>query len=112
MREIIIGDKTIRVRATALALLYYRQAFKSDLIGDMVKMRVIQDSPEQFDSLLCLQFIWAMAKADSYGRPFPDFEGWIASLGGIDLSNPMFIVAALEEAADGFFDGGNKIKAK
>lgn len=38
MREILIGEKTVRVRATPLALLYYRQEFKSDLVSDLIKL--------------------------------------------------------------------------
>ena len=39
MREITISEKTIRVRATPLALLYYRQEFKTDLVGDLISMQ-------------------------------------------------------------------------
>ncbi len=102
MREICIGEKTIRVRATPLALLYYRQEFKSDLIGDMVKMQGVAADLTQFDSIAILQMIWAMAKADSHGQQFPGFEGWLASLENINLSDSSFLVAALEEATDGF----------
>lgn len=109
MREIKIGDKTIRVRATALALLFYKQEFKSDLLGDMMKMVGAMDgngevSVDNIDILFNLQLVWAMAKADSYGQPFPKFEEWLVTLGeDIDLSDPDFLVAALEEATDGFF---------
>ena len=40
MREITIGEKTIRVRATPLALLYYRQEFKSDLVSSLINFIV------------------------------------------------------------------------
>lgn len=108
MREINIGDKTIRVRATPLALLYYKQAFKSDLIGDLIKMQDIISDPTKFDSVICLQIIWAMAKADAYGQQFPGFEPWLAGLNNIDFTNNDYIYAALEEAADGFLGGGKK----
>ena len=38
MKEIKIGEKTIRVRATPLALLFYRKEFKADLLSDLIKM--------------------------------------------------------------------------
>lgn len=106
MRELSIGGKTVRVRATPLALLYYKQAFKSDLIGDMIKMQYMADDPSQLDTIACLQMIWAMAKADNYGKSFPSFESWLGGLDSIDFSEPSFLVAALEEAADGFLGKG------
>ena len=36
MREIKLGDKEVKIRATPLALLFYKQEFKSDLIGAIV----------------------------------------------------------------------------
>ena len=51
MREISIGEKQIRLRATPLALLYYQQEFGSDLVGDLIKMQVIQEDPSRFDSV-------------------------------------------------------------
>lgn len=108
MRELKIGDKEIRVRAAPLALLYYRQAFKSDLLGDMIKLKDVMDDPSRLDTVTCLQIIWAMAKADAYGKSFPSFEAWLVELGSIDFSDPSFLVAALEEAADGFLGGRNR----
>jgi hypothetical protein len=108
MREIKIGDKTVRVRASALALLFYKQEFKSDLLGDMVKMQGIESDPSQLDLVSCLQLVWAMAKADSYGKPFPGFEGWLAGFDSFDISDPSFLLEALGEASDGFLGGGKK----
>ena len=106
MRELFIGEKAVRVRETPLALFYYRQEFKSDLIGDMTKMNKLKDSPEDFDSVVYLQLIWAMAKADGYGKSFPGFEAWLLSLDSINFSDPAFLLAAMEEAADGFLRRG------
>lgn len=38
MREIKIGEKIVRVRATPLALLFYRREFKTDLLSDLIKL--------------------------------------------------------------------------
>jgi len=51
MREITIGDKTIRVRATPLALLFYKQEFSVDLVGDLMSMQNMANDPSQFDAL-------------------------------------------------------------
>lgn len=107
MRELNIGDKTIRVRATPLTLLYYKQAFGSDLVGDLVKMKDIENDPSKFDSVTIMQIAWAMAKADAGpGKQFPSFETWLSELEGFDFSDPQMILAIMDEAADGFFRGG------
>jgi hypothetical protein len=105
MKEIKVGDKSVRVRATPLALFYYRQEFGTDLIGDIISIK----NPK-LSSTICLQVIWAMAKAESFGKPFPSFEVWIAGLTGIDFSDPSFSLAALEVATNGFFRGGQAPK--
>ena len=107
MREITIGEKTIRVRATPLALLYYRQEFKTDLIGDLISMQEMANDPSQFDSIKMLQLIWAMNKADD-AKNFPNFEGWLSGLDGIDFADGDMMNAVIEEATDGFFRGGRK----
>ena len=107
MREITISEKTIRVRATPLALLYYRQEFKTDLIGDLISMQEMANDPSQFDSIKMLQLIWAMNKADK-PEGFPSFEGWLSNLDSIDFGDGDMMTAAIEEAEDGFFRGGRK----
>lgn len=121
MREITIGDKKVRVRATPLALLFYKQEFKSDLLGDLLKMvqsmvgleALVAGAGENvdlkkidfgsMDTVAFLQLIWAMAKADAFGKPFPSFVEWIASFDSFDLFNTEVLTAAMEEARDGFF---------
>lgn len=108
MRELNIGGTEVRVRATPLALLFYKQEFKSDLIGDLVKMQDMVNDPSKLDTVQTLQLIWAMAKADAYGDKFPSFVQWVSTLESIDLTDSSFLVGALEEARDGFFRGGVK----
>jgi hypothetical protein len=107
MREITIGDKTIRVRATPLALLYYKQEFSVDLVGDLMSMQNMANDPSQFDALKFLQLIWAMAKADD-PKTFPSFETWLSTLDSFDFTDPGLMTAVVEEATDGFFRGGRK----
>jgi len=120
MRELKIGDQTIRVRATPLALLFYKQEFKSDLLGDLLKMLQgmigIQyllgnsDSSDlenidfgKFDTVIFLQLIWAMAKADAFGKQFPSFVEWVSDMEAFDLADPSVVAAAFEEETSGFF---------
>jgi hypothetical protein len=107
MREITIGEKQIRVRATPLALLYYRQEFKADLVGDLISMQEVASDPSQFDSIKMLQLIWAMNKADK-PEGFPSFEGWLSNLDSIDFDDGDMMTAVIEEAADGFFRGDKR----
>ena len=107
MREIQIGDKTIRVRATPLALLFYKQEFGADLIGDLISMQEMASDPSQFDALKFLQLIWAMNKADD-AKGFPSFEAWLADLESFDFADNDIMTAVIEEATDGFFRGGRK----
>jgi len=119
MRELRIGEQTVRVRATPLALLFYRQEFNSDLLGDLIGLvqsmtaDVEKGSDIQsfdltkFDSVAILRLIWAMAKADAYGREkFPSFMDWLATLDSFDLADAEVMTAAIEEATNGFFRSG------
>ena len=107
MREITIGEKTIRVRATPLALLYYRQEFNTDLIGDLMSMQAMATDPSQFDALKFLQLIWAMNKADD-AKNSPSFEAWLSGMDSFDFADADIMTAVVEEATDGFFRGGRR----
>lgn len=109
MREIAIGDVKVRVRATPLALFYYRQAFGSDLTGDMMKMEAVKQDKSKLDMVSILQMAWAMAKADAGpGKQFSSFEDWLAGLDGLVVGDGNFMGAVMEEAADGFFRGSGQ----
>lgn len=117
MKEINIGGQTLRVRATAPALFFYKKEFKRDLIGDLAGMsKITKDDISQLDTVTLLQITWAMAKADTgiaNDSKFPSFETWLFSLEGIDLTDPDGLMKALEEAREGFFRRGtNQIKTK
>jgi len=130
MKELNIGEQKVRVRATPLALLYYKQEFKSDLIGDLTKLAAIKKSVveqpkdqsegkdkdyidiSKLDTVALLQLVWAMAKADAHPEKFPSFIEWLSSLDGFDFSDSALLTAALEEAADGFFRRGKQQQIK
>lgn len=107
MREINIGNKTLRVRATPLALLFYKQEFNADLIGDLISMQAMAADPSQFDAIKFLQIVWAMNKADN-AKEFPSFETWLSSLDSFDFTDVDVMTAVVEEATDGFFRGSRK----
>lgn len=108
MRELKIGEKTVRVRATPLALLFYKQEFKSSLLGDLMKLQKVIEDPTALDPVDFMQLVWAMAKADAFGKEFPSFVEWVGSLEVFDMTDKGFIVAVVEEAASGFFRSAAK----
>ena len=107
MRRIKIGEKEIGLKATPLALLYYKQEFKTDLIGDLLKMQKLAKDPSALDSVALLQIAWAMNKAaEGKGKTFPHFESWLDQFGYVDFSDADTMTAIMNEAADGFFRRG------
>ncbi|QOS77951.1 hypothetical protein JNUCC31_25135 [Paenibacillus sp. JNUCC31] len=132
MKELQFGEKKVPITASAPALLYYRQEFGADLIGDMTKMISDYDTggdqeenPEvnpvattsdalalgNINFLSFLQLAWAMAKAYQYGKPFPKFETWLNDYGeDIDFSDEGFIIDIVEEATTGFFRQNQGVK--
>ena len=112
MRQVKIGDKELGLRASPLALLYYKQEFGTDLVGDLAGFENLANALQKgdysdFKALKFLQIAWAMNKADNREnkRSFPDFESWLDDLGYIDFGDPDFLMEVIEEAIDGFFRG-------
>src|SRR5690554_4890765 len=114
MRTVKIGEKELGLRATPLALLYYKQAFDKDLIEDLVSFQNMAEIENGdfsgFDSVKILQICYAMNKADNFGKQFPDFEKWLAGLDGIDFADQQLWLDVVEEATDGFFRSASKEK--
>lgn len=106
MQNITIGGKEIGLKATPLALLFYKQEFKSDLIGDLIKLSTLEKDLTKIDTVMILQLVWAMNKAyEGLGKAFPSFPKWLEELESIDVTDREFINAVIAEAEDGFFRG-------
>lgn len=108
MKTIKMGNKEIGLRATPLALLYYRQEFKADLLADLMSLQSMAEMANGdysgFDSLKILQLVYAMHKADNFGKKqVPDFVSWLAKLDSIDFADQDFMMEIMDEAMDGFF---------
>ena len=110
MRTTIIGGKKIQLRANPLALLFYKQAFDSDLIADLLKLQSLQSLQDgdfsSLDMVSLFQIAYAMNKAAKPTDVFPTFEEWLAQFETIGFDDPQWIVDVVEEAADGFFRSG------
>jgi hypothetical protein len=119
MREIMIGDKTLRLRGSALSLLHYQQEFGRDFLGDMVGMLTglagfqalsggeVDPSKLDFsrlDSVAILRLVWTLARtAAGVGGQFPSFTRWIEEHEDIDIFDPELMTAVMEEATKIFF---------
>lgn len=105
MRIIKIGDKEIGLKASPLALLYYQQDFKKDLIADLMSLQWLTKFAEgdysALNSVLLLQILYVLNKAYNFGKKFPDFNRWLAEFDSIDLME--IIPELVEEVEDGFF---------
>jgi hypothetical protein len=109
MKKIELTNKKIGLRATPMALLFYDQAFDSDLIADLSKLqqehlpKVINGDFSSFNSVNLLKIGWAMNKANNYPGDFPTFEEWVNDLNSEDVTSPKFMMGVVNEATDGFF---------
>jgi len=120
MREITIGDKTLRLRGSALSLLHYQQEFGRDLLGDMVAMmtglagfQAFSNGAEvdpsrldlsKLDSVAILRLVWTLARtAAGVGGQFPSFARWLEEHEDIDIFDPELMTAVMEEATKIFF---------
>jgi hypothetical protein len=108
MREIKIGEKEIRVRATTPALLFYKQEFGTTLTSDLTKLqKALGVDSTNIDDVVILQITYAMAKADAgFNAKFPSFNEWVDSIETFDFSDKDLVLAVMEEAASGFFRKG------
>lgn len=111
MKTVKIGNKELGLRATPLALLYYQQTFKKDLLEDLVSFQNMANIEEGdfsgFDSVKILQICYAMNKADNFGKQFPEFEKWLSKLDSVDFADENFMLDVINEATDGFFRSTN-----
>lgn len=116
MRKITIGEKELTLRATPVALLYYKQEFGSDLIADLPKLVNVEKLNEGdisgVDYVGLLQLVFAMNKAANVGKNFPGFDQWLDSLGNVDFADTVWIDEATNEAINGFFRSSQSAPAK
>jgi hypothetical protein len=138
MRIVKMGEKEIGLKATPLALLYYKQEFKTDLLGDLIRLagnlaksggdliklaELAEKSSNEvnindldldaiaaeLDTVAILKLVWAMNKtSEGPGKSFPNFEAWLDNLEVFDLTDQTFIGTVMREAMDGFFRGGTR----
>lgn len=113
MREIKVNENTIGVNASALALLFYKQEFKSDFIKEFTKFSMGLDADNtNYDGLQLLQFVWAMNKAFNQPEKTEGFEAWLGSI-EFDFSDKVAVEGVIAEIVGGYFrSNAPKPKAK
>lgn len=103
MREIVIGENTIGVNASALALLFYKQEFRSDLISDFTKFSMgLEEDNTNYDGLQILSFLWALNKAHKLPDKQPGFEIWLQEI-NFDFSDEVAMQGVMTEIVNGYF---------
>jgi hypothetical protein len=103
MREILVADTTMGVNASALALLFYKQEFNSDLIKDFTKFAsAMGDDITNYDGLQLLSFVWALNKAYKLPEKQPGFETWIQTI-NFDFADEEAIKGVMTEIVNGYF---------
>lgn len=101
MTELICKDKTIPIRATVVARMYFLQEFGKDLSE---KLEVIFDA-KQTDTVILdavMRVIWAMHKAENTAalKSTLNFKQWLAQNKDFDVA--VCLQPFIEEVAMGF----------
>jgi hypothetical protein len=126
MWDVQVGDKTLRLRGSALSLLHYQQEFGRDLLGDMVAMmtglagfqslaggREIDTAKldlSKLDSVAILRLVWTLARtAAGINAPFPSFAKWLEEHEELNIFDAELLNAAMTEATKIFFRGNQNV---
>lgn len=119
MHEVQIGDKVLKLKGSPLSLLYYRQEFDRDLLGDLVGMLTAVAGAQALqtgkvdesnlnlgalDSVAILRLVWTLARtaAGPTGQ-FPSFMSWLVENEEIDIFDTDLLTAVFEETQKAFF---------
>ena len=118
MRTVTIGDKQIALRANPLALFYYRQAFDSDMMADIMhlsrKMQKVGEGDFSYlDFIDIFQVAYALHKAAEPNKVQMSFEEWLSQFDGLGLGEEEnWVVDVVQEAIDGLFRTGKPAPEK
>ena len=125
-KDIEVWGKKIGLRASPLAPVVYRQEFESSLTGDFVKMTKLSTLGEKLQSVTeenldeheedfndvedvvldLLQIVYAMNRADNFGKGFPEYESWLNDFEYMDFTEVNWITEVIPIVKDGFFRNG------
>lgn len=117
-KTIKIDGKKVTLKATAGALVRYKQQFGTDYIDDLCKFKTLDESDKskivEMYVKIGYQLIWSMAKTADSKIPSPDL--WIKKLKKIDIDNLLSEATALFDMSmagiEDCEDGGEPISAE
>jgi hypothetical protein len=133
MRELKLAGQVLPVRATPIAMLFYRQEFGTDMTADFlavmsgfismvpgakdipladitkeklasVNVTIESLTTSGFDTLGVFKLVWAMAKA-AQPQGWPSFESWLTELSDADEALDFFDPDFLSTALEVAADG-------
>lgn len=123
MREIQVGETTMKLRGNTLSLYHYNNEFKRDLMGDLAQMMVAiagidalnQKEDKELDvsninlagldMIAILRIVWVLNRTAAGGpaTPFPSFGDWIEKNEDVDVLDSTLLAAVMEEVKRCFF---------
>ena len=118
MRTVTIGDKQIALRANPLALFYYRQAFGSDMMADVMHLsqqmqKLGEGDFSGLDLVGIFKVAYAMHKTAEPNKVQMSFEEWLSQFDGFGLGEEEnWVVDVVQEAIDGLFRTGKPAPEK
>ncbi len=131
-KEIQIWGRKLGLRASPLAPVCYTQEFGTSLTGDFLKLvemeelgkkfqklgNVLAKNPEKMSEhtddfaklesavLEILKPVYAMNRADNFGKNFPEYEKWLNEFEYIDFTEVDWVPEVVTVIRDGFFRNG------
>jgi hypothetical protein len=113
MRELNLGESILPVRATPVAMFFYRQEFDSDMSHDCLQVLTwflgapdddeCPDREPLLDAVAgALKLVWAMGKASAWPKIWPAYGTWMDGLPDVEF-DASFVNEVLCVAEDGLF---------
>lgn len=85
-RDIKVGSKTVKMKASAATPRLYRVEFNRDIFSDMQKMQTAVEQSDENASLIPVEMLttfenvaYIMAKQANEGKKFPKIDEWLDS---------------------------------
>ena len=85
-RDIKVGSKTVKMKASAATPMLYRVEFNRDIFSDMQKMQTAVEQSDENASEIPVEMLttfenvaYIMAKQANEGKKFPKIDEWLDS---------------------------------
>ena len=131
-KDIEIWGRKLGLRVSPLAPICYKQEFDTSLTGDFLKLvemeemgnkvqdigTVLSEHPEKMAEytdefaglegavLELLKPVYAMNRADNYGKNLPEYHHWLDGFEYMDFTEVDWVAEVVTVISDGFFRNG------